>query len=38
MSEQTEKGKQWRHQLQKYISDILNVLSDIIHHSQMLEI
>lgn len=38
MSEQTEKGKQRRHWLQKSISDILNVLSDIVHHSQMLEI
>ena len=37
-SEQTEKGRQWRHWLQKSISDILNELSDIIHHSQMLEI
>lgn len=32
------KGKQWRHWLHKSISDIPNVLSDIIHHSQMLEI
>lgn len=33
-----EKHKQWRHWLQKSICDILHVLSDIIHHSQMLQI
>lgn len=38
MSEQMENGKQWRHWLQKSIFDILNVFSDIIHLSQMLEI
>lgn len=38
MHEQTEKGKQKRYWLQKSISDTLNVLSDIVHHSQMFEI
>lgn len=38
MSENMEKGKQRRHWLLKPNSDILNVLSDIVHYSQMLEI